>query len=35
MTNINQLRSLIIEAVSGAQDVELLDLILKLLIAEG
>ena len=35
MTNINQLKSLIIEAVNNAQDAELLDLILKLLIAEG
>ena len=35
MTNINQLKSLIIEAVNNAQDAELLDLIFKLLIAEG
>ena len=35
MTNINQLKSLIIEAVNSAQDAELLDLILKLLITEG
>ena len=35
MTNINQLKALIIEAVNNAQDAELLDLILKLLIAEG
>lgn len=35
MTNIEQLKTLIIEAVNSAQDVELLDLILKLLIAEG
>ena len=35
MTNINQLKSLIIEAVNNAQDAELLDLIFKLLIAES
>ena len=35
MTNIEQLKSLIVEAVNNAQDVELLDLILKLLIAES
>ena len=35
MTNIEQLKTLIIEAVNNAQDAELLDLILKLLIAEG
>ena len=35
MTNINQLKTLIIEAVNNAQDVELLDLIFKLLISEG
>lgn len=35
MTNIDQLKSLIIETVNSAQDADLLDLILKLLIAEG
>lgn len=35
MTNIEQLKSLIIETVNNAHDSELLDLILKLLIAEG
>lgn len=35
MTNIEQLKSLIIEALHNAHDAELLDLILKLLIAEG
>lgn len=35
MMNIEQLKSLIIEAVNSAQDAELLDLILKLLITEG
>lgn len=35
MTDINQLKTLIIEAVNNAQDAELLDLIFKLLIAEG
>lgn len=35
MTNIEQLKTLIIEAVSSAHDAELLDLILKLLITEG
>ena len=34
MTNIHQLKTLIIEAVNNAQDAELLDLILKLLISE-
>lgn len=35
MTNIEQLKSLIIEAVNSAHDADLLDLILKLLIAES
>ena len=35
MTNIEQLKSLIIEAVNNAHDAELLDLIFKLLITEG
>ena len=35
MTDINQLRSFIIEAVNNAQDVDLLDLIFKLLVAES
>ena len=35
MTDINQLKTLIIEAMNNAQDAELLDLIFKLLIAEG
>ena len=35
MTNINQLKTLITEAVNNAQDAELLDLIFKLLIAES
>ena len=35
MTDINQLKTLIIEAVNNAQDAELLDLIFKLLIAES
>ena len=35
MTNTNQLKSLIIEAVNNAHDAELLDLIFKLLIAES
>ena len=35
MTNINQLKSLIIEQVNYAQDTELLDLIFKLLISES
>ena len=34
MTDINQLKPLIIEAVKNATDAELLDLIFKLLIAE-
>lgn len=35
MTNINQLKTLINEAVNNAQDAELLDLIFKLLISES
>ena len=35
MIDINQLKTLIIEAVNNAHDAELLDLIFKLLIAEG
>ena len=35
MTDINQLKTLIIEAVNNSTDIELLDLIFKLLIAEG
>jgi hypothetical protein len=35
MTNIDQLKTLIIEAVMDAQDADLLDLILKLLITES
>jgi hypothetical protein len=35
MTDINQLKQLIIEAVQNASDADLLDLVLKLLIAEG
>ena len=35
MTDNNQLKTLIIEAVNNAQDAELLDLIFKLLIAES
>ncbi len=35
MTNIEQLKSLIIEAINSAHDADLLDLILKLLIAES
>ena len=35
MTNINLLKQLIIDAVQGAHDADLLDLILKLLIAES
>ena len=35
MTNINQLKTLIIEAVNNAHDADLLDLILKLLISES
>ena len=35
MTNIDHLKNLIIDAVHTSQDVDLLDLILKLLIAEG
>lgn len=34
MTDINQLKELIIEAVQSANDADLLDLILKLLLAE-
>lgn len=34
MTNIEQLKSLIIEAINSTHDAELLDLILKLLISE-
>lgn len=35
MTELNYLKQQIIEAVDVAKDVDLLDLILKLLIAEG
>ena len=35
MTDINQLKTLIIEAVNNAHDAELLDLIFKLLIVEN
>lgn len=35
MTDINQLKALIIEAVNSAHDADLLDLILKLLIIEN
>ena len=35
MTNIEQLKILIIEAVSNAHDADLLDLIYKLLIIEN
>ena len=35
MTEINHLKKQITEAVEAATDVDLLDLILKLLIAEG
>ena len=35
MTDINQLKTLIIEAVHSVHDAELLDLIFKLLIAES
>lgn len=35
MTDINQLKALIIEAVNSAYDADLLDLIFKLLIAES
>ena len=35
MTDINQLKAFIIEAVNNAHDADLLDLIFKLLIAEG
>lgn len=35
MTEINHLKTLIIEAVHNARDNELLDLILKLLITES
>lgn len=35
MTDINHLKALIIEAVQNANDADLLDLILKLLLAEG
>lgn len=35
MTEIEYLKNQIIEAVEAATDVDLLDLILKLLIAEG
>ena len=35
MTDINQLKTLIIEAVNNMQDAELLDLIFKLLISES
>lgn len=35
MTDINQLKTFIIEAVSSAHDADLLDLIFKLLISES
>ena len=35
MTNLEHLKTQIIEAVRAAHDADLLDLILKLLIAEG
>lgn len=35
MIEVNHLKTLIIEAVNNVHDTELLDLILKLLIAEG
>ena len=35
MTDINQLKTFIIEAVNNAHDADLLDLIYKLLIAES
>lgn len=35
MTEIDQIKNLIIEAVVSAQDAELLDLVLKLLITES
>lgn len=35
MTNIDQLKTLIIEAVIEAKDADLLDLIMKLLITES
>lgn len=35
MTDINQLKALIIEAINNVHDTELLDLVLKLLIAES
>jgi hypothetical protein len=35
MTNINQLKTQIIEALQVVQDADLLDLILKLLISES
>lgn len=35
MTELDQLKTLIIEAVKSAQDADLLDLIMKLLITES
>lgn len=35
MTDINQLKAFIIEAINNVHDTELLDLVLKLLIAES
>ena len=35
MTDINQLKHLIIEAVNSAHDADLLDLVFKLLITES
>jgi hypothetical protein len=35
MTSIDQLKTLIIEAVKDAKDADLLDLVMKLLIAES
>lgn len=35
MTELNQLKNLIIKTINSTQDAELLDLILKLLFAEG
>lgn len=35
MTELDQLKNLIIEAVKSAQDADLLDLIMKLLITES
>ncbi len=35
MTNLDYLKNLIIDAVQASQDSDLLDLVFKLLIAEG